>query len=167
MNLDEIPDHASVLIDANILIYAANRRSPQCVRFLARCGEEKFSSIIPTHILAETMHVLMLEEARENNWATGANPARILSQQPERIMMLHRYESAIRELIASVTHIEPVFEQDYTAALALQRTTGLLTNDALFAATAQRLRVDAIASADSAFKRLADVSLYLPDDLAH
>ncbi len=40
MNLTEITNGATIFIDANILIYAVERRSPQCRLLLERCDSE-------------------------------------------------------------------------------------------------------------------------------
>ena len=49
--------------------------------------------------------------------------------------------------------------------MSLQRLYGLLTNDALFLAIAQRLRVTNIVSADEQFKEVKGIMFYSPDDL--
>ena len=49
--------------------------------------------------------------------------------------------------------------------LHLQRTAGLLTNDALVVAMARRLQCAALASADSAFLRVKGLLVVGPADL--
>jgi predicted nucleic acid-binding protein len=107
----------------------------------------------------------MIAEARDNNWITGANPARQLSEQPERVKMLTRYEQAIKSLLATGIRVEPVVKEDITAMMRVQHESGLLTNDALLIAVAERVRVQAIASADKTFSRVSGITLYSPNDL--
>ena len=47
--------------------------------------KDELFGIIPTHILAELMHVLMLAEARDLGLIKGSNPAKQLSENPNEI----------------------------------------------------------------------------------
>ncbi len=165
MTLAQVPKGDILLIDANIFIYAALGKSKQCERFVERCAASEVSGIITSHILAEIAHRLMMAEARENGWISRSNPARDLAEQPERIKGLSRYENSIKNLLAMGIRFEPVHKEDFISALRVQREWGLLTNDALFVAVAERLRIQAIASADKTFSQVRGVILYSPDDL--
>jgi len=165
MNLNKIAAHEMVLLDANIFIYALQQQSRQCMQLLRRCAEDQVIGYIADNILAEVMHILMIAEARDNNWITGANPARQLSEQPKRVMALLRYEGLLRDLLSMGLHLESLQREDFITALAVQRHSGLLTNDALLVALAMRLRIKSIASADQALSRVPGILLYSPDDL--
>ena len=165
MNLNEIKTRSSFIIDANIFIYALQKVSRQCERLLARCVEEEVYGIVPLHVVAEVMHRLMIAEARDNNWITGPNPAKRLAAQPDRVRSLSRYEGMVRDILAMGFQLEPIVPEDFISAMALQRRTGLLTNDALLMAVGQRLRIDTFASADSVFAGVAGILLYSPDDI--
>ena len=52
MNLAELPEGSSVVIDANILIF--RKLSAQCGEFLARCGKGEFRAAIPPDIYNPT-----------------------------------------------------------------------------------------------------------------
>lgn len=78
MNLLIIPSEQPVIIDANIFIYANQRASTQCVKLLERCANNEVYGILPAHILAEVMHVLMLAEAKDKGLLKGPNPAKQL-----------------------------------------------------------------------------------------
>jgi predicted nucleic acid-binding protein len=60
--------------------------------------------------------------------------------------------------------LEPVGREDYLTAISLQRQNGFTTNDALMIACAERLRVQAIASADRNLASARGIILYSPDD---
>ncbi|MBN2355893.1 type II toxin-antitoxin system VapC family toxin [candidate division KSB1 bacterium] len=165
MNLTKLPDDEFVMLDANIFIYALQQQSQQCIQLLRRCAEEQVIGYIADNILAEVMHTLMIAEARDNNWITSANPARQLSEQPKRVMALLRYEGFLRDLLNMGLRLESLQREDFISALALQRQSGLLTNDALMVAMAMRLRIKSIASADQAFRRVKGIVHYAPDDL--
>lgn len=140
MTLDQIPKNDIVLIDANIILYALRDKSAQCKRLIRRCVEREIFSVITSHILAEVTHRLMMVEAHENGWITGANPARQLSEQPERVKVLIRYEQAIKNLLAIGIRLEFLEKEDFITMMRVQRESGLLTNDALLVACAERLR---------------------------
>ena len=65
-----------------------------------RCSTNEVYGVLPVHILAEVMHVLMLAEAKDLGLVKGANPARQLCENPWKIRVLKRYESLIRDLLA-------------------------------------------------------------------
>ncbi len=165
MNLNKIPQGELVLIDANIFIYALQKQSRQCIQLLQRCAEDQVIGYIADNILAEIMHTLMIAEARDNNWISGPNPARQLSEQPQRVSALLRYESLLRDILGMGLRLESLQREDFLTALTVQRQSGLLTNDALLVAMALRLRIQSIVSADQALNRVQGVMVYSPDDL--
>ncbi len=165
MNLNEIKKSEVVLLDANILIYGVLQKSDQCMRLLRRCSEREVIGIVGLQQFAEVMHRLMMVEARENGWVSGGNPVKSLSERPERVRAMNRYADAVKGLLASGFKFEPTTNEDFLCALSLQRQYGVLTNDALFLAIAERLRIEAIASADNTFAKVRGVILYSPDDL--
>jgi predicted nucleic acid-binding protein len=165
MTLSSIRENDVVLVDANIIVYYIRGVSDQCGQLIRRCTEREVYGVITTHTVAEVMHQLMLAEARENGWITGSNPARQLSGQPERVRRLSRYELAIKSLLSTGLNLELILKEDILTSMKMQRQTGLLTNDALLLAVADRLRIHSIASADKAFKKVHGIALYTPDDL--
>ena len=165
MILNQVQKDSIVLVDANIILYAIRNKSDQCKDIIRRCAEREVYGVITPHIIAEVMHRLMIAEARENGWIAGANPAKRLSEQPERVKMLFRYEQAVKNLLATGMRCEPVEREDILSSLRVQRESGLLTNDALLVAVSERLRIQAIASADNTFAQVRGVILYSPDDL--
>jgi len=165
MNLLQIPNGLPVIIDANIFVYANQRVSGQCIKLLEKCAKNELFGVLPVHILAEVMHVLMLAEAKDLGIIKGANPARQLSENPNKIKALYRYESLIRDLLAIGFKLETLQREDFLTAMNLQREHGLLTNDALFLAIAFRLRITSVISSDSVFKNIKGIMHYSPDDL--
>ena len=166
MNLNDIRDDETVVVDANILLYAIQKESQQCKRLLLRCADGDLTCIVPMHILAEVMHVLIISEARDNGWITGGNPAKQLASKPELIKRLIRYETLMRDLLAVGFQLEPLMKEDFISAMTIQKQFGLLTNDALFVAVGQRFRTKAIVSADKVFSEVLGVMVYMPDDMS-
>ena len=165
MTPDRIPNGESVLVDANILVYAIQKQSRQCEVFLQRCAMEQITGVLPSHILAEVMHILMITEARDNGWITGSNPAKQLAKQPGRIKAVVRYENFIRDILSVGLRFTTLIQEDFLTAMSIQKHSGLLTNDALLAAVGQRLRVKNIASADEAFRKAHGFTTFAPNDL--
>jgi predicted nucleic acid-binding protein len=165
MNLGQINSGELVVIDANILVYANQQKSKECVQLLNRCARGEVKAIVPMPMVAELMHTLMLIEARENGWINRPNPARVLSEKPELIQRLTNYEKQMRQFLGIGLRLESVVTVDLIEALSIQREFGLLTNDSLLVAIARRLNCDSIVTADSAFQKLKGFMVYAPEDL--
>ena len=163
--LSSIRAGAWVAIDTNILVYANQRRSPQCVELLKRCASGELQGVVPMPMVAELVHALMLIEARENNWIERANGARALAERPDLVRRLTRYEIQTREFFGVGLRVEPVGAGDILEALRIQKEAGLQTNDALLLAAARRLDCEAVASADRAIARATGFSVFAPADI--
>lgn len=165
MNISEIPDKSRVIIDTNILLYAIENVSTECVELLRRCAVSEIYGIIPTNVLAEFMHIRMMAEAKDSGVNPGSNPARKLSEKPEIIRILKRYHSEIRDLLEIGFKVEPVLLEDHTASLQVQQKYGLLTNDSLIVSLAERLRINKIVTADKAFHRVDGLEIHSPSEV--
>jgi predicted nucleic acid-binding protein len=165
MKLSELASGEWIVIDTNILVYANQQKSAEAAGLLRRCAVRDVNGVVPMPMVAELVHALMLIEARENGWIDKPNPARCLSEHPERVRRLSRYDRQVREFIGMGLRMEPALAADVIEALSIQREDGLLTNDALLLAIARRLNCTAIASADSAFQGVDGFILYEPGDL--
>ena len=165
MKLPEIRSGERVVIDINILVYANQKKSAECIQLLKRCASREVLGIVPMPMAAELIHTLMLIEARENGWIERSNPARALTERPELVRRLSRYEIQVREFLGIGLRIEPATQVDILEAMNIQRAFGLLTNDALLLAIARRLNCSALASADKAFAMTKGIVVYVPDDL--
>ena len=163
--LPSIRGGAWVAVDTNILVYANQRTSLECVSFLERCASGEIRGVVPAPMVAELVHALMLIEARENNWIERANPARALSERPDLVRRLTRYEDRMREFFGIGMRIEPVGAADFLEAMRIQKEAGLLTNDALLLAVARRLNCEAVASADRAIARAPGFAVFAHSDL--
>lgn len=165
MKLSEIHNDELVVIDTNILVYANEQRSQQCVQLLQRCSRDEVTGIVPMPMVGELMHTLMLIEARENGWIDRPNPSRVLSEKPDRIRRLTNYEKQMHQFFGIGFRLESIVMIDFIESMRIRREFGLLTNDSLLAAVARRLNCDAVATADKAFQRLTGFGVYAPDDL--
>jgi predicted nucleic acid-binding protein len=164
MNLEDILNGSRVFVDANIILYALDHKSPSCRRFLGRCEGGALDGVITTVTLAEVTHRRMVEEARSNGLA-GSNPARALARRPDLIRQLHIYAEDARDLLAGELNIETVRGEDFYVALELQKQHGLLTNDSLNLAVAKRLGIQEIVTADTSFDAIQGLIVYKPQDI--
>lgn len=165
MKLNQIRNDELVVIDANVLVYANQQRSQQCVQLLQRCSRNEVTGIVPMPMVGELMHTLMLIEARENGWIDRPHPSRVLSEKPNLVQRLTNYEKQMHQFFGIGLRLESIVMIDFVESMRIQREFGLLTNDSLLAAVARRLNCDSVASADKAFQRLSGFMVYAPDDL--
>jgi predicted nucleic acid-binding protein len=165
MTLAKIPEGECVVIDTNILVYANQGQSADCVEFLRRCAAGELQGLVPLPMVAELVHALMLIEARENNWIERQNPSRALAARPDLVRRLARYEIQVREFFGIGLRIEPALAVDVLESMRIQRDAGLLTNDALLLAVARRLNCSTIASADKTIAAAPGFTIFRPSDV--
>jgi predicted nucleic acid-binding protein len=164
MRLTEIPDGTRVFIDANIILYALAHQSAQCRAFLGRCAAGQIEGWITTIVVAELCHRRMMMEARGRG-LVSSHPAKELARKPATVRKLATYAGEVRALLGGGLVVEAVQPADFHPALHLQNTLGLLTNDSLNLAVAQRLDLRDIASVDAHLEGLPGLSVYQPKDL--
>lgn len=165
MNLTEIKSGEWVVIDTDILVYANQQKCQECIQLLKRCAQQDVRGIVPMPVVADLVHTLMLIEARENNWVEPGTAARTLSDKPDLVRRLSRYENQIREFMGIGLRLEPATPVDVLEAMAFQRELGLFTNDALLLAIARRLNCSAIASATRALMSVKGFVVYQPSEM--
>jgi len=165
LTLDTLPDESSVFIDANIFVYYFTAASPACRGFLSRCAARVVHGVTSLPVLFEVAHRLMIIEAQEGQLVRGGNPGQKLARSPEIVRKLRRYEEWTLAIPRMGIEVEEVTQHDFITSLAVRRTIGLLTLDALVVAVMRRLRVAHLASADHAFRGVHGLVLLEPGDL--
>lgn len=60
MKLEDLPDGASILVDANILIYHFSGTSLKCQAFLQGCESRQLEAFAGVHMVLEVTHRLMM-----------------------------------------------------------------------------------------------------------
>jgi predicted nucleic acid-binding protein len=165
MRLTDIRNGETVMIDSTILVYANQQKSEEAVQLLRRCASREVLGIVPMPMVAELVHTLMLIEARENGWIEKSNPTRALSERPELVRRLSRYETHVREFLGIGLRVEAATTIDIIEAMNIQREFGLLTNGALLLAVGRRLNCSAVVSADMSFERIKGIMHYAPSEV--
>ena len=164
MNLTEIRDGSRVLLDSNILLYAATRYSQECVGLVERVANGVVEACLTTVTVGEICHRWMMEECRDRGIVLGGNPARALAEKPEVITQLTNYYSLTMAVLNGRFDIRSVEPRDLLLALQLQRRWGLLTHDSVQLAVAERMGINEIATADKNFDNVQGFIIYKPSD---
>ncbi len=165
MNILQIPSTQPVIIDSPILVYACQRASNQCVKLLDRIASGEIYGVVTTETLSELTNTLMILEARDSGFINSNNTINEISKLNGKIRILNRYENLIKDLLSVGLKLESVTREDFLTAMKYQRQYGLLINDALFLAAADRLRITTIVSNKENFRNIPGVIFYSPDDL--
>lgn len=165
MNLGSVLPGVDILIDSNILLYWLFGHSQQCRDFVERCVQGQLRGHVPAICLAEVFRRLMLAEAKRNGWLKKSNPVAALKAHPERVRALIDSDERCRDLLKLGLDYEELESLDLMQSLAVRRRYGLLTNDSILVATAMRLGISRIASADRDLQKAEELDFYVPDDL--
>ena len=165
MNISQIPAQASVLIDANILVYHLAGVSPDCTAFLRRVALRELDSYVTTTIIAEALHRRMVGEAIAKRIVSPSQALKKLKANPEIISRLAGYIADIEALLKLPLRIIEVTAPDLAASHALRRAHGLFVNDSINLACAQRAGVSDVVTNDGDFTRVPFINIWKPTDL--
>jgi predicted nucleic acid-binding protein len=159
--LPNVPSHSFIFIDANIFVYGL---TGQCRQFLDRCLREEVTGITLLETVNEVTHRLMLAEALSKGFITRAT-ARRLRENSELIPSLDDYWRNIERLLALNLLFVPVNEAILRGAHAERQTARLLTNDSMIVSCMREYGVSLLATNDTDFKRVSDITVFRPTDL--
>jgi predicted nucleic acid-binding protein len=155
----------AVLIDANTFVYyfaPDPRWSGPCGQLLRRIQNQEIAGHTSAAILGEVAHRLMTIEARtRHSWSAGKVLQR-LKHNPQIVQTLTNSEAAVTSIVGSRIQILPIDSALVTAAAAVSRQTGLLSNDALLVAVMQTHGLTKLASNDADFDRVPGITRYAP-----
>lgn len=166
MTFRHIPANASVFIDANIFIYYFTPDpllGPECRVLMERISKFRdFFAFTSAHVLSEVAHQLMvLEAAQSFGWPLAGITQR-LQKHPAEIRKLTRFRQAIDEVPRLGVEVLPIERHLLPLAASLSQLHGLLTNDAITAATIQDRAIVHLASHDADFDRVPGLTRYAP-----
>ena len=163
--LDQVEDGTRVFVDASIFIYHFSGVSEECKALLARCERGEVKGVTSTLVMAEASHRLMMIEAVASGEVSPGNVAKKLRRKPEVVRKLHLYQEQVEKIPLMGMEIEALDLRILLHAAPLRSRHGFLTNDSLIAATLGDRGIEAIASGDRDFDRLAGVELFCPSDI--
>jgi predicted nucleic acid-binding protein len=104
----------------------------------------------------------MTIEARARHAWTAGKLLERMKQNPHIVQTLTNSEAAVTSIHGSRVHILPVDANLVVATMAVNRQTGLLTNDAMMVALMQAHGLTRLASNDADLDRLSGITRYAP-----
>jgi predicted nucleic acid-binding protein len=165
MQLDRVPAHRRIYLDATVSICHFAGALPQCTRLLERCEHGTVAGVTGAHVLAEIAHRLMAIEAVRRGLVTPGNVATTLRAKPEVVRQLSLYQTNLDLLSAIGLEILPLDGETIAASAAPRREHGFLVNDSLTVTLMRHAQIKAIATSDRGFLRVPGLDVYLPTDL--
>jgi predicted nucleic acid-binding protein len=162
--LANLPDRSFVIIDANIFIYALAGQSGECRHLLERCLREEVTGLALYETVNEVTHRLMIAEALSKGLITAGGAKALRNKFPQ-IPALTDYWQDTQRMLALNLLSMPVNEAIISAAQAVRREAGLLTNDSMIVAGMREYGLSFLASSDSDFERVRDITVFKPSDL--
>ncbi len=165
MKFTEIPDGASVFVDANTFVYHFISEpvfGAAATAFLGRLESKEIKGHTTPHILAEASHRLMtLEACSVFGWPYKGIASRLRRNRQD-IARLTRFRQAIAEIERLGLETIEVNAADVLHAAEISQRFGLLTNDAVAVAVMQRRGLRNLASNDEDFDRLPGITRFTP-----
>lgn len=165
-DINNFPKEAQILIDTNIIIYAALAHDvfgDPSRRLLKRIETGEIYGFIPTIVINEVLHRFMIAELIENG--IGRNAGDIIHKVKKDPGILHSLSKTWID-IAYLYHINCSIisekEHTLTRSLNIAKEYNLLAKDAYIAAFAYTYNISHIASNDTDFMRIPWLTLWRP-----
>ncbi|MBW2039768.1 MAG: PIN domain-containing protein [Deltaproteobacteria bacterium] len=164
--LKNFPERASIFVDANIFLHHAFGINEVSVEFLKRVENISVKAYTSVLVLEEVFFKLMLQVS--SNFLERVTIKRVKSllkdesKRSEIFRPLFEYQNFLNVLRDSGLRISEVRTSDLDTALRLSEKWGLVTADALHLAVMKRRGLTHLASDDSDFEGIEDISLWKP-----
>lgn len=165
MTFGELPAGQALFIDANILVYYFRPDpvlGPACEQLLQRIENQDLYGFTAAHVLSETAHRLMTDEASQRFAWPMTGIARRMKNHPVLLQQLSRSRQAIDELALVGIRILPVTGALVSRAADRSCQHGLLSSDALIVAVMQAHGLTHLASHDADFDRVPGITRHAP-----
>lgn len=161
----DLPAGAHCFVDANIFYYHHVETPPfsdACSDFIARIESGVLTASASPHVLAETVHKIMLAEAAQRFGLGRAGLVRWLQEHRARLRELGVFRAAAEELHRLPLSLLPLDGPLLVAAATVSQQRGLLTNDALVVALMQQHHLSHLATNDDDFDGLPGIVVWKP-----
>ena len=166
MRLDRVLPGSQVFVDSTIFIYHFTAASEDCRRFLERCESGEVKGTASAVVLAEVGHRLMMIEAVARGFVRPGNVAQKLRARPDIVKNLEAYRELVERIPLMGIRVLPLEMKSLLRSHEVRKKYGLLVNDSLVAAAAMSTGLDALATADSDFRRVTELQTFEPADLS-
>lgn len=163
-SLNALPDGTSIFLDANILVLARAEGplADTCHTFLDRVRQRQIQGFTATFVVAEVVHRVMVNEAREQLRLPARETVEYLQQHPEFVRQLTRHLGVASDIGKANIFIHPLTVKDLHASKTVRRNNGLLTNDSLIVAVMRSQKLRHLATHDAAFDRVPGLQVWGP-----
>lgn len=165
--LRDIPDHATVMVDTNVVIYALfphGRYHQTCKDLLLRGARDELHLRLTVSAAADVIHrAMVLEFLAQSQLQRSADVVTHLKQHPQAVQQLSRYKSILHDLTQARVMILPLTYRDLHASKQYREQYGLMTNDSLLLAVMQRERIHYLATNDLDFERVSGIAVRQPE----
>ena len=166
MTLDQIAAGTRVFADATIFVYHFTAASPACHRFLKRCENGELKGFTSAAAIAEVTHRLMMIEAVSLGLVTPGSVAKKLRSKPGAIKKLRKFDEQAQHIPLMGIDVLALDLGVLARSSALRAEAGLMVNDSLTASTALSAALEVIATSDRDFRRVRQLTIAEPGDLA-
>jgi len=166
LSLDRIPVGTECFIDSNIFIYHFTGVSDECSRFLKRCENGSITGVTATNVILEVLHRLMMVEAVKKGMVTPPNILKKLQKSYNIIRELVDYSSKVERIHQMGIKILSFSWETVKNSQVVRARYGLMVNDSLIITIMKEAEISVLVSNDEAFKRVEEITLYQPHDIA-
>jgi predicted nucleic acid-binding protein len=165
-NLKDFPDNNGIFIDANIFLHHAFGTNDVSIEFLKRVENIAVKAFTSVLVLEEVFFKLLLQQA--SNFIEKITVKKLKSylqddvKRSEIFTSLTQYQNFITILKGSGLRIIELRGTDLDIALHLAERWGIVTADAFHLAVMKRRRLTHLASDDTDFERVQEITLWRP-----
>lgn len=165
-SLDKLPNNSSVMVDANIFVYALTPQAhlhKACQDLLLRGAQGVLHLATSVSVAADVLHrVMVLEILEQGHVQRSAEAVHLLKQQPDIVAGLTRYRAVVRNLRQARVNILALSYRDLHTSRMYREQHGLLVNDSLLVAVMQREHIQFLATNDTDFARIPGIVVRMP-----
>lgn len=165
-SLQHIPANVSVMLDANIVIYALFPQVKQhesCKRLLERSARGEIHLHLVVNTVADIIHrAMILETMAQASLQKSREAVIYLKQNPQAVTSLTRYKNILSDLKQARINILPLTYRDLHNSKQFRYEYGLMTNDSLIVAVMKREKIQYLATNDSDFARIPRLAVRKP-----
>jgi predicted nucleic acid-binding protein len=123
---------------------------------------QRATSFTAAFVVAEVIHRVMVNEARQQLQRSARETVEYLQQNPAFVRRLSRHLTVASDIGKVGVDILPLAVNDLYASKAFRRDHGLLTNDSLIVAVMRNHKLRHLASHDGRFDRIPGLQLWNP-----
>lgn len=164
--LSDIPNGATVMVDANVLVYALTPQAQlhgACRDLLERGARGAVSLFTSVSVTADVLHrAMVLEMLAQGQAQRAAEAVALLKQRPDVVQQLTRYRTILRDLRQARVDILALTYRDLHASRISRERHGLMVNDSLIVAVMERENLGFLATNDLDFARVPGLAVRVP-----